>query len=126
MGRSVGRREGAPDTGTSFLDGKAQQPDCKGCSGSPVLVRWLETDQKVAWHLQCSQAHALALHPEDTVGTSEATRLDVLDGGLWLRADGASKSHLKHQLFSKPSPSPQSGSVLQSEKRPWRACAHPL
>ena len=88
----VGREEGAPDTGTSFLDGKAQQPDCKGCSGSPVLVRWLETDQKVAWHLQCGQAHASALHPEDTVGTSEATRLDVPDGGLWLRADGAGKS----------------------------------
>ena len=80
-------------------------------------MRWLETDQKVAWHLQCGQAHAAALHPEDTVGTSEATRLDVPDGGLWLRADAAGKSRLKHQLFSKPSPSSQSGSVLQSEKR---------
>ena len=68
--QEVGRREGAPDTGTSFLDGKTRKPDCRGCSGSPVLVRWLEKDQKVAWHLQSGQAHASALHPEDTAGTS--------------------------------------------------------
>lgn len=43
--QKVGRREEPPDTGTSLLDGKAQS---QGCSGSPVLVRWLETDQKVA------------------------------------------------------------------------------
>ena len=68
--QEVGRREGAPDTGTSFLDGKTRKPDCRGCSGSPVLVRWLEKEQKVASHLQSGQAHASALHPEDTAGTS--------------------------------------------------------
>lgn len=33
----------------------------------------------------------LVLYPKDTVGTSEATRLDVPDGGS-ARADGAGKS----------------------------------
>lgn len=54
--------------------------------------------------MQCCQPQALASHPEDTVSTSGATRLGVLDEGLLLRADSASKSCLEHTPSAKLSP----------------------
>lgn len=71
--QKVGRREGASDTGTSFLDGKAQSQGLFWEPGSSDEMAGNRSESSS--DLQCAQAHALVLYPKDTVGTSEATRL---------------------------------------------------